>query len=196
MQTASDLPQPTYTTMAESTLSDVERIVQGLNHYTDPEYLTNLYSNFLVQLRHSTEGFPIDRLEHSLQSASLALRDGRDHEYVVCALLHDVGELFDPFSHDAVIASLLKNYISPSNHFILQHHTTFQGYYYWDKIGLDKNAREKFIESPYYDDAIQFVDLYDDKAFDTSYESLTLEAFKPLMREFFANRRKNPAVFA
>ncbi|WP_244107717.1 HD domain-containing protein [Burkholderia gladioli] len=114
MQTASDLPQPTYTTMAESTLSDVERIVQGLNHYTDPEYLTNLYSNFLVQLRHSTEGFPIDRLEHSLQSASLALRDGRDHEYVVCALLHDVGELFDPFSHDAVIASLLKNYISPA----------------------------------------------------------------------------------
>ncbi|GAB2899080.1 HD domain-containing protein [Paraburkholderia jirisanensis] len=185
----------TYTTMADSTLTDVEHIVAGLAKYTDPEYLTELYSKLLVQLKHSKEGFPIDRFEHSLQSASLAFRDGRDTEYVICALLHDVGELFDPYSHDSVIASLLKNYVSPSNYFILKNHTTFQGYYYWEKIGLDKNSREKFSLSPYYAEAIEFVDRYDDKAFDTSYQNMKIDDFKPMMIEFFSNRRKSPAVF-
>ena len=37
-------------------------------------------------------GFAVDRMEHSLQSASLAHRDGMDEEYVVCALLHDIGD--------------------------------------------------------------------------------------------------------
>ena len=31
-------------------------------------------------------GFAVDRLEHSLQTATRAHRDGRDEEYVVCAL--------------------------------------------------------------------------------------------------------------
>lgn len=195
MQTIAHPHKSTYTSMAESTPDDVRRIIEGLSQYTNPEYLTNLYCNHLTELRHSTDGFPIDRLEHSLQSASMALRDGRDSEYVVCALLHDVGELFDPYNHDAVIARLLKNYISPRNCFILEHHTTFQGFYYWDKIGLDKNAREKFKDSPYYQDAIEFVELYDDTAFNASYKSLEIDDFRPLMLEVFANRRVNQAVF-
>ena len=36
-------------------------------------------------------GFQVDRLTHSLQTATRAYRDGRDDEYVVCALLHDMG---------------------------------------------------------------------------------------------------------
>src|SRR3546814_9430398 len=37
-------------------------------------------------------GFPVDRLEHCLQTATRAHRDGRDEEYVVMALLHDIGD--------------------------------------------------------------------------------------------------------
>ncbi len=37
-------------------------------------------------------GFPVCRLEHSLQTATRAHRDGRDEPYVVMALLHDMGD--------------------------------------------------------------------------------------------------------
>ena len=33
-------------------------------------------------------GFPVDRLTHSLQTATLALKDGRDEEYVILSLIH------------------------------------------------------------------------------------------------------------
>lgn len=189
------LYQARYTTMADSTPEDVEHIVRGLNHYTDTRYLTDLYCGLLLQLKHSKDGFPIDRFEHSLQSGTLAYRDGRGIEYVVCALLHDVGELFDPYSHDHVIAELLKNYVSDKNRFILQHHTTFQGFYYWDKIGLNKNSREIFKSSPHYEDCIEFVAKYDDCAFDTSYRNMQLDEFRPLLLDFFSQRRKNASVF-
>jgi predicted HD phosphohydrolase len=125
----------------------------------------------------------------------MAHRDGKDAEYVVCALLHDVGEIFDPYAHDHVIAELLKNYISPENHFILKTHTTFQGYYYWDKIGLNKNARDVFRSSPYFDACVEFVEKYDDKAFNKSYRNMTLDEFRPMMMTVFSNRRRNDAVF-
>lgn len=184
-----------YTSMEEATAQDVSRIIQGLNHYTDPKYLTDFYCNLVEHLNSSTEGFPINRYEHSLQSATMAHRDGKDAEYVVCALLHDVGEIFDPYAHDHVIAELLKNYTSPENHFILKTHTTFQGYYYWDKIGLNKNARDAFRSSPYFDACVEFVEKYDDKAFNKSYRNMTLVEFRPMMMTVFSNRRRNDAVF-
>lgn len=184
-----------YTSMEEATAQDVNHIIQGLNHYTDPKYLTDFYCNLVANLNSSTEGFPINRYEHSLQSATMAHRDGKDVEYVVCALLHDVGEIFDPYAHDHVIAELLKNYISPENHFILKTHTTFQGYYYWDKIGLNKNARDVFRSSPYFDACVEFVEKYDDKAFNKSYRNMTLDEFRPMMMTVFSNRRRNDAVF-
>lgn len=187
--------KPSYTTMEEATPEDVKHIVGGLQNYVDPKYLTDFYCQLLVQLKHSTEGFPIDRYEHSLQSATLACRDGKDAEYVVCALLHDVGEIFDPYAHDHVIAELLKNYISPQNYFILKTHTTFQGFYYWDKIGLNKHERDKFRDSPYFDACVEFVERYDDKAFSPTYENMPLEAFKPFMMDVFSKRKHNEALF-
>ena len=52
-------------------------------------------------------GFPIDRLEHSLQTATRAHRDGRDEEYVVCALLHDIGDTLGSYNHPDVAAAIL-----------------------------------------------------------------------------------------
>src|SRR6185503_16083731 len=44
-------------------------------------------------------GYAVTRLEHSLQTATRAHRDGRDEEYVVCALLHDIGDILLPANH-------------------------------------------------------------------------------------------------
>jgi predicted HD phosphohydrolase len=76
-------------------------------------------------------GFPIDRYSHSLQTATRALRDGRDEEYVVCALLHDIGDTLGTFNHPDIAAAILKPFVSEENHWMVQHHGIFQGHYFF-----------------------------------------------------------------
>ena len=127
-------------------------------------------------------GFAVDRLEHSLQTASRAHRAGQDEEYVVCALLHDVGDLMLPTSHAEFAATLLKPYVSERNHWILEHHGVFQGYYFFQHIGLDRDMREQYRGHPDFEACAQFCHLYDQNSFDPAYESMPLEAFVPMMR--------------
>ena len=50
----------------------------------------------LEQLDESLSGYQVSRLEHSTQSATRAWRDGADIDWVVSALLHDIGDIFAP----------------------------------------------------------------------------------------------------
>ncbi len=93
-------------------------------------------------------GHQIDRYQHSLQSATRALRDGADEETVVSALLHDIGDTLAPDNHGDLAAAILKPYVSEANHWIVKHHAVFQGYYYWHHIGGDRNARERYRDHP------------------------------------------------
>ncbi|THT98086.1 HD domain-containing protein [Lampropedia puyangensis] len=133
-----------------------------------------------------TEGFPIDRLEHSLQTATLAVEDGRDDEYVICALLHDIGDTLGCYNHADVAASILKPFVSPENHWMVQHHGIFQGYYFWEFRGRDKNARDKFLDHPWYAKTAEFVEKYDGAAFDPARKSLPLTYFEPLLHSVFS----------
>ena len=133
-------------------------------------------------------GFNVDRLEHSLQTATRAHRDGRNEEYVVCALLHDIGDTLGTYDHGAVAAAILKPFISEANHWMLENHTVFQGYYYNHFLGGDRNAREKYKDSPYYEDAVYFCHNYDQNAFDPEFESKPLEFFIPMMRRLFGKK--------
>ena len=89
-------------------------------------------------------GFPVDRCTHSLQTATRAQRDGRDEEYVVCALLHDIGDTLGTFNHPDIAAAILKPFVSEANHWMVQKHGIFQGYYFFHHLGLDRNLREQF----------------------------------------------------
>jgi predicted HD phosphohydrolase len=133
-------------------------------------------------LRNDHGGFPVDRLEHSLQTATRAERDGRDEDYVLCALLHDIGDTLSPFNHPAVGAAILKPFVSDANLWMVEHHGIFQGYYFWHYIGLDKNAREAYRDSPYFEYTEEFCAKYDQTAFDPDYRSEPLEHFEPLVR--------------
>ena len=75
--------------------------------------------------------YRISRLDHCLQTATRAERDGADDEMVVCALLHDIGDVLAPANHLQVAAALLEPYVSEKNHWIVKHHGVFQGYYYF-----------------------------------------------------------------
>ena len=136
-------------------------------------------------------GFSVDRLEHSLQTATRAHRDGRDEEYVVCALIHDIGDILGPSNHAEVGAVILKPYVSERNHWMLDHHGVFQGYYFFHYLGLDRDMREQFRGHPDFEYTAQFCHLYDQNAFDPNYDSMPLEAFEPMLRRVLAAPKRS-----
>ena len=131
-------------------------------------------------------GFPVDRLEHSLQTATRAHRDGRGEDYVVMALLHDIGDTLGSYNRPDVAAAILKPFVSEEIHWICQHHGAFQGYYFFHFLGLDREAREHFRGSPHFDACLEFCEKYDQAAFDAEYESEPLSFFEPMVRRVFA----------
>lgn len=130
-------------------------------------------------------GFPVDRLEHSLQTATRAHRDGRDEEYVVCALIHDIGDTLGSYNHPDIAAAILKPFVSEKNHWMVAHHGIFQGYYFFEHLGLDKNLRDQFKDSPHYQYCAEFCHKYDQAAFDPDYDSEPLEFFEPMVERVF-----------
>ena len=131
-------------------------------------------------------GFPVDRLTHSLQTATLALRDDRDEEYVVCALLHDIGDTLGSFNHPDIAAAILKPFVCEANLWMIQNHGIFQGYNFFHHIGMDRNMRDMFRSSPHFDRTAEFVQLFDNPAFDPAMETLPLEVFEPMVRRLMA----------
>jgi predicted HD phosphohydrolase len=126
--------------------------------------------------------FPVDRFEHSLQSASMAFRDGMDDEYIVCALLHDIGDNLGTFNHADLAAAILKPFISPENLWMVERHDMFQGYYFFHHVGFDRNVREQFRGHPCFERTLIFSTRYDQAAFDRNYDTMPLEAFEPIVR--------------
>ena len=131
-------------------------------------------------------GFPVDRYQHSLQTATLAQRDGRDEEYVVCALLHDIGDTLGTYNHFDVAAAILKPFVSDANLWMVQQHGIFQGYNFFHHVGLDRNLRDQFKGHPHYAQTEEFVALFDNAAFDPQAQALPIEEFEPLVRRIFA----------
>jgi predicted HD phosphohydrolase len=131
-------------------------------------------------------GFPVHRLEHSLQTATRAHRDGRDEAYVVMALLHDIGDTLGSYNHPEVAAAILKPFVSEELHWICQNHGAFQGYYYFHFLGMDQNAREQFRGHPHFEACREFCEKYDQAAFDPDYKSEPLEFFEPMVRRVMA----------
>jgi predicted HD phosphohydrolase len=170
--------------MTEGTAADWAAIVAAagpFNRALPGRVITHL--NLLVG---DCGGYPVDRMEHSLQTATRAHRDGRDEEYVVCALLHDIGDTLGPANHAEVGAVLLKPYVSEANHWMLHHHGIFQGYYFFHHLGLDRDMREQFRGHPHFEYTAQFCHLYDQSAFDPNYDSMPLEAFIPMVERVMA----------
>ena len=144
----------------------------------------------LKLLQGDTGGYAVDRLTHSLQTATRARRDGRDDEYVVCALLHDIGDTLACANHADLAAVVLEPFVSEKNHWIVKQHAIFQGYYFFHYIGLDRNMREQFRGHPSFERTALFCELYDSPAFDPQGEILPLEHFEPMVHRLFAAPRR------
>jgi predicted HD phosphohydrolase len=136
-------------------------------------------------------GFPIDRLQHSLQAATLAHRAGKDEEFVVAALVHDIGDTLASYNHPDIAAAILKPVVSEQMHWIVEHHGIFQGYYFFHHLGLDRDMREKFRGHPHFEATADFCAHFDQNAFDKAYDTMPLSAFEPMVRRVFSAPKRS-----
>ncbi len=143
---------------------------------------------YMSGLTKTLEGYPISRLEHSLQSATKALGAGEDEEMIVAALLHDIGDELAPMNHSEYAAAILKPYVSEKTHWIVERHGEFQAFYYVHHLGGDRNIRDKYKGHKYYQATIDFCEKYDQGCFDPNYKSLPLEHFEPMVKRIFSRK--------
>ena len=142
------IESPTFKSLSQSTKKDWQNIItKQKNHF---KTLPDRILDHLKMLDGDYAGFPVDRLQHSLQTAELAAQDGRDDEYVVCALLHDIGDNLGPVNHPDIAAAILYPFVSEANHWMVKHHGIFQGYNFFHHLGMDRNMRDKYKDSPYF----------------------------------------------
>ncbi|HSZ75082.1 MAG TPA: HD domain-containing protein [Rhizomicrobium sp.] len=175
--------------MTESTQEDWMKIFQATQPFN--RELPNRVLTHLKLLDGDCGGFAVDRLTHSLQSATLAHRDGMDEEYVVCALLHDIGDTLGSHNHADIGAAILKPFVSEDNRWMLEHHGIFQGYYFFHFGGLDRNMREKFRGHPAFEKTAMFCARHDQNAFDPNYDTMPLEAFVPMVQRLMAYPKRS-----
>jgi predicted HD phosphohydrolase len=131
------------------------------------------------------QGFLVDQLEHSLQTATRAERAGAELDIVVASLCHDMGKALTNVNHPAIAAEMIKPWVSPDAYWMVQVHQDFQGLHYYARVGLDPMMRRRHAGHPAYELAERFADEWDQTAFDPDYHSLPLEHFEPMVREVF-----------
>jgi predicted HD phosphohydrolase len=180
--------QASFASMEESTAEDWAII--GRHYLAFARELPDRVLAHLKLLDGDYGGFPVDRLQHSLQAATLAHRAGEDEEYVVCALLHDVGDTLGAYNHAEVAAAILKPFVSDENLWMVGHHAVFQGYYFFHHLGMDRNMRDAFRGHPCFERTALFCEKYDNPAFDRAMDNMPLEAFEPMVRRVLARPRQ------
>jgi len=183
------LHQAKFHAMTESTMEDWAAIGRAAQAHRGQH--VDQIVNHLNLLKGDTGGFAVDRLEHSLQTATRAHQAGHDEEYVVCALVHDIGDMLLPASHAELGAAILKPYISERNFWMMEMHGIFQGYYFFHHLGLDRDMREEYRGHPDFEYTAQFCHLYDQNSFDPAFQSMPLEAFVPMMRRVMETPKRS-----
>ncbi len=150
----------------------------------------------LGRLTGSLGGYRITRLEHSLQSATRARLDGADVDWVVSALVHDIGDELAPFNHSEFAAAILQPYVRAEVHWVVLHHGVFQSYYFAHHLGGDRNARDRYRDHEWAGLCEEFCARWDQNSFDPDFPIHPLDSFADDVREVFGRVAWDPTVVA
>ncbi|MGB0844793.1 MAG: HD domain-containing protein [Alphaproteobacteria bacterium] len=182
-----------FTQMKDGTKEDYELLEE-----LEKPYLSLTPDRLMDELRRQGEaslsGYKISRLEHSLQSATRARRDGADIDWIIGALLHDVGDGLAPQNHDRFAAEVIRPYVREEVSWVVEHHGIFQMFYYGKHYGWDENARDEFKDHPSYQACSDFCERWDQSSFDPDYKYDSLESFEDELRTVFARKAYAPNV--
>jgi predicted HD phosphohydrolase len=177
-----------FTDMHDGTAEDWAHIAQAHRSHQQSAAAKQIMES-LARLEAIEVGFAANQLTHSLMAGTLARRAGASDEEVVAALCHDLGKLFSIPNHGAIAAEMLKPYVSDDIYHAIYWHQSFQGRYYFEHLGLDPEARERFRDESWYDFAVKLVDEWDAPAFDPGFGVDPLESFEPQVTRVFSNPR-------
>jgi predicted HD phosphohydrolase len=142
----------------------------------------------------SLDGYKISRLEHALQTATRALRDGADDDWIVAALTHDIGDGLAPQNHDRFAAEMLRPFVREECTWVVEHHGAFQLVYYAQHYGWNQFEREKYRDSQFYQSCVDFCARWDQASFDPDYASEPLDSFAPMVERVFSRKAYDPEV--
>lgn len=179
-----------FTAMCDGTADDYRLLDR--NERAHEAGLADRVIDQLRALEGSFGGYQISRLDHSVQSATRARRDGAEVDWVVAALVHDIGDLLAPSNHSELAAAVLQPYVSPEVHWVVLHHGLFQRYYYAHHLGGDRNERDRHRDHPSYDRCIEFCHRWDQPSFDPDYPTDPLDSFVDEVREVFGRPAWDP----
>ena len=189
----SDAKTVSFTQMKDGTRDDY-----ALLHELEKPYLALTADRVMDELRRqgeaTLEGYKITRLDHALQSATRAMRDGADIDWIVGALLHDIGDGLAPQNHDRFSAEVIRPFVRWDVAWVIEHHGIFQMIYYAHHYGWDENARDRFKDHPCFANCAAFCEYWDQSSFDPDYAAEPLWAFEPMVREVFARKAYDPDV--
>lgn len=169
-------------------MRDGSRAEYEMLHELERQYIAALPQRIIEGLRALDDGlggYQVTRLQHSLQAATRAERDGADVDWIVAALVHDIGDGLAPENHSQMAAAILRPYVRPEVTWVVQMHGIFQQHYYGHHLGLDPDAREAYRDHEWFDSCERFCERWDQAAFDPAYPTESLEHFEPMVREVF-----------
>jgi predicted HD phosphohydrolase len=180
-----------FTRMDEGKIEDWMAIGQAITERQSR--MAETIKAMLGKLEEQTDGFAINQLQHGLQTATRAAREGASEEVVVAALCHDIGKVISVENHPAIAAEILKPYVSRETYEIIRTHQDFQGRHYYALMGKDPEARRLYADEAWFELAVKFTDEWDQTSFDPEYDTLPLAYFEPMIERVFAHPRASAA---
>ena len=165
----------------------------------DRQHATGLADRLLgvlERLDESLGGYQITRLEHSLQSGTQARLAGADVDWVVAALLHDIGDELAPHNHAEYAASVLRPYVRAEVAWVIEQRGFFRSYYFAHHLGGDRNRRNEFGDHPWFDLCAAFCAEWDQKSFDPNGSTHDLASFEADVRSVLARTAWDAEVTA
>lgn len=184
-------------TVKFTAMKDGDKADYDLLHPLEVEYASGTADRLLtalVSLDESLSGYQVTRLGHSLQSATRAHRDGADIDWVVSALLHDIGDIFAPYNHDEYAAAILKPFVREQCTWVVEKHGDFQMLYYGHHVGGNQHKRDAYKGHIYFDDCATFCERWDQSSFDPDYQHEDIAFFREMVHTVFARTPYDPAV--
>jgi len=177
-----------FTQMKHGTHADYA-MLQELEHPFHANTAQRLLNELQRQGQDSLDGYPISRLDHALQSATRAWHDGADDDWIVAALLHDIGDGLAPQNHDRMAAEIIRPFVRDEVTWVIEHHGAFQMIYYAHHLdGWNPNERDQYLNHPCYQTAVDFCERWDQNCFDPHYQNQPLEFFKPFLERVFSRK--------
>jgi predicted HD phosphohydrolase len=179
-----------FTRMLDGTKADYDLLARAGKPYFDavPERLLGV----LEPMREVFVSYQVSSLEHLLQTASRAERDGVDGEMIVAALHDDIGDAFTPDNHSEFAPALLRPHVREEVHWVIRHHGSLQLYYYGRHEGVAPNLRERYRSTAHFDACAAFCAPWDQTSFDRADRSEPLDHLAPMLRRISIRRPPHP----